>query len=371
MKLAYACSWWRPIETTWSGTSESLMNALSERQDVELERVDAQHNLVSSAVLVGIGRARGYSNWKYSRLNRQLTDAKVRRGIRRLEADAVIGIGDVETISDVPTFLYQDANFSVLRAHRELLGIHAPSLVQLPAGRLDELVDEQREAYASAAGVLSFSQWFADWLSEHDGVPREKIHVVGGGLHDLPARRDLEARGAHGTNVLFIGRDFVRKGGDLVVDAISQLRGSGSGDFKLTVVGPARWPLEIPIPDWLDFRGEVPASEVRQMWAHHDIFALPTWYEPYGLVFLEARAAGVPILGRDNYCMPELIPSSAGRLIRQGGVAAEVAEGLSAISQDSGLFESAAAGSDSMRSSGTWAGVADRTVNGIRGVVTL
>ncbi len=131
----------------------------------------------------------GYGTWKYSRLSRRLTDAKVRRRLGRLDVDAVVGVADIETIADVPTFLFQDANFSVVQAHHDLLAEHAPALVSFPAGRLDELVAEQRAAYASAAGVLSFSQWFADWLVEHDGVPRERVHVVGGGLHDLPAKR--------------------------------------------------------------------------------------------------------------------------------------------------------------------------------------
>ena len=366
MKLAYACSWWRPVETTWSGSSASLMKALDAHPDVDLSRVDGQHDVVTAAALAGLGRARGYGTWKYSHLNRRLTDAKVRRGLRRLDVDAVVGVADIETVAEVPTFLFQDANFSVIQAHRDLLVEHAPALIKFPAGRLDELVAEQRASYAAATCVLSFSQWFADWLVEHDGVPRDRVHVVGGGLHGLPAKRNLQARGAGGTKVLFIGREFLRKGGELVIAAIEQLRSSGSGDFTATVVGPATWPLPTPVPHWVDFRGEVPAREVRQMWADHDIFALPTWYEPYGLVFLEARAAGLPSLGRAAYSMPELVPTSAGRLIPPAGGVEAVADELLSISKDHDLFASAAAGSDAVRVSGTWAEVAERTVDRIR-----
>jgi len=346
------------------------MKALDAHPDVDLTRVDGQHDLVTSAALASVGHARGYGTWKYSRLSRRLTDAKVRRGLHSLDVDAVIGIADIETIADVPTFLFQDANFSAVRAHHDVIAEHAHALVKFPAGRLDELVAEQRAAYASAACVLSFSRWFADWLVEHDGVPRQRVHVVGGGLQTPPAKRDLRVRGAGGTDVLFIGRDFFRKGGDLVVSAIERLRRSGSGDFKLTVVGPARWPLTTPIPDWVDFRGEVPASEVSQMWADHDIFALPTWYEPYGLVFLEARAAGVPSLGRDAYCMPELVPASAGRLIPPDGGVEAVAEELLAISQDHELFLASAADSEAVRANGTWDNVAARVVDSIRSAAT-
>lgn len=370
MKLAYACSWWRPVETTWSGMSESLMNALDSRPDVDLTRVDAQHNFVSSAALVGLGRASGYGTWKYSPLSRRLTDARVSRRLHRLDVDAVLGLADIEPAADVPTFVYQDANFSAIQAHSDLLVEHAPALVKFPFGRLEELVAEQRAFYASAAGVLSYSQWFADWLVEHDGVPRERVHVIGGGLHGLPAKRDLQTRGEGGARVLFVGREFFRKGGELVVSAIEQLRGSGSGDFTLTVVGPTSWPLPTPVPDWVDFRGEVPASEVRQMWAAHDIFALPTWYEPYGLVFLEARAAGVPSLGRAAYAMPELVPASAGRLIPSAGGAEAVAEELLAISKDHDLFISVAAESNAVRANGGWDSVAARAANAIREVIT-
>ena len=266
--------------------------------------------------------------------------------------------------------LYQDASFSAIRAHGDVVAEYAPLLANFPSGRLDDLVAEQRAAYAASAGVLTMGQWFADWLVEHDEVPRERVHAVGGGLHGLPARRDLAARGPGGTKVLFVGREFSRKGGDLVVAAIEQLRASGSGDFTLTVVGPAAWPMSNPVPEWIDFRGEVPAAEVRQMWAEHDIFAMPTWYEPYGLVFLEARAAGVPALGRAAYAMPELVPESAGRLIPPAGGVDAVADELLAISKDEGLFASVAAESDAVRASCGWDSVADRLVKAIHDTIT-
>ncbi|RHW23507.1 glycosyltransferase [Nocardioides immobilis] len=366
LKVAYACAWWRPVATTWSGSSAGMMRALDARPDVDLRRVDAQHGIGASTGMAVLGRLRGYGNWKSSSPSRQLTDARVRRRVDSLDVDAVVGVGDVETLAGPPTFFYQDANLSVLRAHRDVLEEHAPALVRFPSGRLDQLVAEQRAAYAAAAGVLSFSQWFADWLVEHDGVPRDRVHVVGGGLHGPPAQRALETRGPGGKSVLFVGREFVRKGGDLVVAAVEQLRASGSGDFTLTVVGPPKWPLPGPVPEWVDFRGEVPAGEVRQMWADHDIFAMPTWYEPYGLVFLEARAAGVPALGRAAYCMPELVPDSAGKLIAPEGGVDAVAEQLLAISEDCGLFVSAAEESDAVRAGRTWEAVADRVVRSIR-----
>lgn len=102
------------------------------------------------------------------------------------------------------------------------------------------------------------------------------------------------------------------------------------------------------------------------MWAEHDIFAMPSWYEPYGLVFLEARAAGLPCLARQAFCMPELVPGHAGRLVSEHGGADEVAEQLLAISQDADLFARVAADAAAVRDGNTWERVAERAVGRIR-----
>lgn len=106
------------------------------------------------------------------------------------------------------------------------------------------------------------------------------------------------------------------------------------------------------------------------MWADHDIFALPTWYEPYGLVFLEARAAGIPSLGRAAYAMPELLPSTAGRLIHPDGGFGAVAEALLAMSMDEEVFVSAEANADEVRAKHGWDSVADRIVSAISEAIT-
>lgn len=341
------------------------MNALAARADIELIRVDAERNLATAAVLRAAGTLRGYGIWKYGKINRRLTDARVRRGVSRARVDAVLAVADVETMTDLPTFFYQDASLSVAAAYRDVLAEHAAPVVQAPPGRFDELVGEQRAAYRRATGVLTFSEWFAEWLVRHDGVPLERVGVVGGGLHHLPARRRIARRGPTGTRVLFIGRDFHRKGGPELLAAIQRLRAEGAGTFTLTVVGPATWPMRGAVPPWVDFRGEVPAEKVRLIWAEHDIFAMPTWFEPYGLVFLEARAAAVPSLGRAAFCMPELVPPTAGRLIPEDGGVEAVAQQLFAISQDPELFESVAAEADDVCARYSWAGVAERTVTAV------
>ncbi|MEJ7832133.1 MAG: glycosyltransferase family 4 protein [Nocardioides sp.] len=275
-------------------------------------------------------------------------------------------MADVQPILDRPTFFFQDASHSVTEAYRELLLDHAPHHYRRPARLMEELIAEQRRAYAAADTVFTFSRWFARWLVEHDGVPAERVLVIGGGLNAPPTRTRPDDLGAPGpgrpTRVLFVGREFRRKGGDLVVAAIEQLRSSGSGDFTLTIVGPAAWPLPTPPPDWIDFRGEMPAAQLGPLWACHDVFAMPSWFEPYGLAPLEARAAGVPCLVRDAFCMPEVVPPRAGRLIPADGGPDEIAEQLYALSRDDDVYARVAADRAGVFAENNWSRVAERAM---------
>ena len=60
-------------------------------------------------------------SWQYSATERALVDKSVQRAVRRLELDAVLDIADVDTITEIPTFLYQDMNAAVAYSQREFV----------------------------------------------------------------------------------------------------------------------------------------------------------------------------------------------------------------------------------------------------------
>ncbi len=105
------------------------------------------------------------------------------------------------------------------------------------------------------------------------------------------------------------------------------------------------------------------------MWADHDIFAMPSWFEPYGLAPLEARAAGVPCLVRDAFCMPEVVPPEAGRYVPADGGADEVAEQLYALSRDDDVYARVAADRKAVYDENNWPRVAERAMERISAVV--
>src|SRR5437763_6303299 len=156
-RLGFACAWWTPARTTWSGTPWALRSALK-RQPIELVPIDSQRPLLGKAALRAL-YASTNTPWKYSRLNRALTSRVVRRQARRTGCDAVITTADDDSSSGVPTFAYQDMNFSVALEH---FGRDAGGFVNVrPTTRevLTRLSHDQRRNYDDLTGIFPMAQW--------------------------------------------------------------------------------------------------------------------------------------------------------------------------------------------------------------------
>ncbi len=143
------------------------------------------------------------------------------------------------------------------------------------------------------------------------GVPRQKISVApcGVDLDLFTPTGPREARSAR-YRVASIGRMVPRKGVELVVRAIAQLVDAGRDDVELLIVGGqpddsghdpeadriAALARELGIADRVVFRGQVPQAELPTVLRSVDAVVCAPWYEPFGIVPLEAMACGVPVV---------------------------------------------------------------------------
>jgi UDP-glucose:(heptosyl)LPS alpha-1,3-glucosyltransferase len=122
------------------------------------------------------------------------------------------------------------------------------------------------------------------------------------------ARQDLGI-GPDERMVLFIGNEFGRKGLPRLVDAVAALEPG----VRLVVVGgtpdlvaaEARRASAVSMGDRLRFAG---AHADPRPWLHAaDVLAMPSAYESYGLVVLEALACGVPVVATATGCVPDVV----------------------------------------------------------------
>jgi len=86
-----------------------------------------------------------------------------------------------------------------------------------------------------------------------------------------------------GLNALWVGQTGYRKGLDVAMAAVAQARADLPG-LRLRV-------------DWL---GVIPPDRMAEVYRAADLFIFPTRYESFGLVIIEAMAAGLPVIVSDN-----------------------------------------------------------------------
>jgi glycosyltransferase involved in cell wall biosynthesis len=102
-----------------------------------------------------------------------------------------------------------------------------------------------------------------------------------------------------------------RKGVDVVIRALPLLRNAGFPDVELVVVGggdatetetdsETRRLLaiasELGVRQQVTFRGQVPREAMPGIFRSADVVVCTPWYEPFGIVPLEAMACGIPVV---------------------------------------------------------------------------
>jgi glycosyltransferase involved in cell wall biosynthesis len=137
-------------------------------------------------------------------------------------------------------------------------------------------------------------------------------------LIDLAEWRRLLAQPATGRmasfTVLAVGRFYRRKRLDVLLRAAALLRNRIPG-LAVRIVGDgpcaARWrrlATELKLRSTVTWLGDVSRSELAAEYSHASLFCLPSVQEGFGIVLLEAMAAGKPIVASRAAAIPEVAP---------------------------------------------------------------
>jgi len=269
--------------------------------------------MIALARVLYIRRVNGrfVSGWRYSEMNAAAHERALHNAVNATPGlDAVLSIGE-HGVAPIPTFFYQDHCVAHAMKYMREHDVVLPSFESYSLDMLTSRRERERASFKLAAGVISMSKWNAAFLRESGLVQDERIHVVPPGIHVAvtpPSQERLNERSPTAERrVIFIGRDWHRKAGDVVLRAIRALVPSSPFPIRFIVAGPSEWPEVGAIPDWVDFLGDVAHDRLRAELARADVFAMPSRFEAYGIAPLEALAAGVPVLARNAFAMPEYV----------------------------------------------------------------
>lgn len=158
-------------------------------------------------------------------------------------------------------------------------------------------------------------------------LPAEKLRVVPEGI-DLRAWERPPEPGPErpSPTVLTVARHYPRKNTIALLRALPDVRDSVPGVRLRIVGGGPRLPAlraqarRLGIGGAVTFLGEIgDRAAVRREYFGADLFCLPSLQEGFGLVFLEAMAAGLPVVALRTAAVPEVVPDGeAGILVPPG-----------------------------------------------------
>jgi glycosyltransferase involved in cell wall biosynthesis len=167
-----------------------------------------------------------------------------------------------------------------------------------------------------ASRVLATSRYSAERAQEFYGL-RQTPTVVPE-LIDLAEWHRLlgEQRPAENVRftVLFVGRFYRRKRVEILLRAAAALRGRVPNlEVRLVGAGPCELQLrrlssELNLDGAVTFLGEVSRAQLIAEYHRADLFCLPSVQEGFGIVLLEAMAAGKPIVASRAAAIPEVVP---------------------------------------------------------------
>jgi glycosyltransferase involved in cell wall biosynthesis len=161
-------------------------------------------------------------------------------------------------------------------------------------------------------------------IYETAGVPTEKLQIL---PNFLPTTDDPAGQGQGGNGWLYVGRLSAEKG-------IEQLVRDWPAGYRLTVVGsgPLQHKLSA-VNSEIDVRGPVSPDEVSRLMRTSKGLVFPSrWFEGLPTVYLEALAAGTPVLAWQ--------PSSVASLVALDGTGLVVQNLDAAIKQADSVFHS-------------------------------
>ncbi len=163
--------------------------------------------------------------------------------------------------------------------------------------------------------LISVSQGIGDRLMEMN--PNLHVDVIGNGVD--PGIWNTQPH--LGKDVLFLGRlEFGHKGLDLLLEAWAYACERVEGNLLIAGTGPDEERLrtsvrEAGLSDRVQMLGWLSGDKKFQALSDARLLVVPSRHETFGLVAIDALAAGTPVIAFDIPCLKEIVPPGTGWIV--------------------------------------------------------
>ena len=196
---------------------------------------------------------------------------------------------------------------------------------------------EQR-LYLQASRVLTTSDYSRQRLETLYGKPNSPIAVVPPPVDITPfeAADSTIRRNRNTFTVLTVAHLYPRKNVGAVLEAARQLLNGEAIRFRIIGDGPERIRLERTARSLTNvtLTGHLPRAQLIEEFKHADLFCLPSLQEGFGIVFIEAMAAGLPVVALDSGAAPEIISHGVNGLLVQPRKIHTLARAIQTLHED-------------------------------------
>jgi glycosyltransferase involved in cell wall biosynthesis len=317
MNILFLCEGDAESWRSWSGISKSLVDHLRAAGhnvtvgDVDLHGAD---RWLAAVATVSRSRRRWGTRYHLGGVPFRLRSRRANRHLRasRTRIDLVLQIGSTFRLrrnTPVPYFVCSDSNIRMAQ-----YGASSGYSDAAPLSRSDVAAISRREhdVYHGAAALFPLSERLRRSFIDDFGIPADRVRAIYAGPNLDPSRMagvDAARAEPRPPTVLFVGLQFHRKGGDVLVDSFKRLR-ERLPTARLLLAGVPIGTVDQPGVTCLgELDKNVPAgaTALARAYACSDVFALPTRFEPFGIAFVEAMHFGLPCVGPSAWAVPEII----------------------------------------------------------------
>jgi len=188
----------------------------------------------------------------------------------------------------------------------------------------ERVIEQEAAVFSRTTHIFTMSEHLRRSFLEDWKISADRVTTAFGGPNiTLDATPPAEYADRRPT-VLFVGKEFERKGGEVLVDAFLAVR-RRIPSAVLNIVGPEECPTSVRGVPGLAFIGRldprIPSQFARlsNLYSSATVFCLPSLYEPFGCVVVEAMMAGLPCVVSDFGALPEIVDDSVtGCVVRAG-----------------------------------------------------
>ncbi|MBE2216505.1 MAG: glycosyltransferase family 4 protein [Opitutaceae bacterium] len=231
----------------------------------------------------------------------------------------------------------------------------------------------ERKALHRARYAVFCSAWAAESAVNDFELPRNRTHVMsfGPNLTKIPDReRALSRRDSATIRLLFLGVDWLRKGGPVALDTLRALLDRGKR-ASLTVCGcvpPSIESLPIEVIPFINKNTADGEARLIDLLCSHHFLLLPSLAECFGIVYCEAAACGTPSLAFNTGGIGGAITEGvSGHMIPVGSPGSVFADKItSLITHAEGYSALAASARDQYERSHNWRTWGESIANLIR-----